>query len=185
MSEKYSIRGRSCSGKLIIVMDTSALLAKYHLQIPGYIGEITTTNRVVEEVRDMENREALELGIDINRVRIVEPRKMFLERVLEKAREIGEHVSLSRTDLDVAALAYMYREEGCRVVVFTDDYSLQNLLAHLKIPFKPLRTRGIRIAREYRVYCPVCGYVSFDPGEEVCPICGSRLAKKTISRRRL
>ncbi len=185
MSEKYSIRGRSCLNKLVIVMDTSALLAKYHLQIPSYLGEIIVPSRVVEEVRDEENKSALTLGLEINRVKVVSPPVEVVSKVVRVAKNIGEHSTLSKTDIEVAATAYMYKQSGCRVVVFTDDYALQNLLAYLEIPFKPLRTTGIKQLLKYRVYCPVCGYVSFDLYEETCPICGSKLVKKVISRKQL
>lgn len=184
MSGKYSIRGGSCS-RIVIVMDTSALLAKYYLNLPDYLGEIIIPERVLEEVRDEESRRSLELGLGIKRISVGKPSRDAREKIKEAAERIGEYISLSEADLDVVALAYMYKERGCKVIVFTDDYSIQNLLAHLEISFKPLRTRGIRDLRIYKVYCPVCGYVSFNPGEEICPICGSRLIRKIVSRRQL
>ncbi len=161
--------------KLVLILDTTGFLAKQHLYILD--AEIYTVPRVVEEVRDRSNREALEIGIAIGRVNIVEPSRDAREKVLMKARETGEYISLSDTDIDVAALAYMLRDKG-KVVVITDDYALQNLLLHLGIPYKPLRTTGIREIRRYIVYCSRCGYVSINRDEEVCPICGYPLKKK-------
>ncbi|ABN69827.1 Nucleotide binding protein, PINc [Staphylothermus marinus F1] len=176
--EEYRIHNKNNSRKLNIVFDTSAFLAKYHLQLPRYIVKIYTVPRVVDEVRDQENKEALELGIETKMIEVIEPREDFRRKTIIKARKIGEHVSLSKTDIDVAALSLQLKTIHDKVIVFTDDYSLQNLLYHMGIPFKPLRTKGIRKARKYRVYCPVCGYVPADPSEDTCPICGSKLVKK-------
>ncbi len=168
--------------EIVLVFDTSAFIAKYHLQLPKYLVKIYTVRRVVEEVRDSESRKALELGINAGFISIVEPRDKYRNIVKEHAMRIGEYISLSKTDVDVAALALQLSREydGGKVIVITDDYALQNLLYHLKISFKPLRTMGIRRIREYIVYCPNCGYVSSSGDEEVCPICGSKLVKKII-----
>ena len=133
---------------------------------------------MVEEVRDAESKARLETALALGRVRVVSPPRAYVRRVAEASTEIGEHGSLSRTDLEVAALALYLRERGEPVTVVTDDYALQNLVAHLGLPFQPLRTRGIRGVRSYVYACPACGYVSRRPGERVCPVCGTRLVKR-------
>jgi len=163
--------------RTIVVLDTTSLLAKIHMYLRNV--DIYVSSRVVDEVKDMENRSALELGLDIGRVNIEDPVDEVREYVRRKARELGEHVSLSETDIDVAALAYMLRSCG-NVIVFTDDYSLQNLLMYIGISFKPLRTIGIKNLYKYRVYCSKCGYISMNSEEEYCPICGSKLSKRKI-----
>jgi len=165
--------------KILVVLDTSALLAKYHLQLDPLKARVLTTQRVVDEVKDAESREALELGLSIGRIEVVKPSEKFVEIARKKAWEIGERTSLSETDVEVAALALELKNHG-HVVVVTDDYSLQNLLLHLSIPFKPLRTMGIKTARRYLTVCNACGYVSPDPYEDVCPICGSPLSKRRV-----
>jgi UPF0271 protein len=175
--EYYSLSKR----KIIFVFDTSAFIAKYHLQLPKYLVKIYTVKRVVEEVKDSESRVALELGIDTGFVNIVEPKEKYRDIVRKHAMRIGEYISLSKTDIDVAALALqLSREYDSKVIVVTDDYALQNLLYHLGVSFKPLRTMGIKKIHEYIVYCPNCGYVSSSGDEDVCPICGSKLVKKIV-----
>jgi len=169
------------SGKLHVVLDTTALLSKYYMHLDPLKIEIYTVKRAVDEVKDTENREALEVGLSIGRVRVVEPQKPFVEEVLKTAWEIGEKAKLSATDVEVAALALELKEKGFRVIVITDDYALQNLLLHLNIPFKPLRTIGIRKPRKYVVACTVCGYVSADPSESSCPVCGNPLSRGRAS----
>ncbi|MEM0505803.1 MAG: nucleotide-binding protein, partial [Thermosphaera sp.] len=89
---------------------------------------------------------------------------------------IGEVSKLSKTDVEIAALALELRNSS-KTIVFTDDYSLQNLLLHLKIGFRPVKTRGITEERVYVEKCPVCGYVPGEPGEKTCPLCGGEIKR--------
>ena len=103
------------------------------------------------------------------------------KKVREVARKIGELANLSKTDLAVAALALDFKNRGLEPVIYTDDYSLQNLAKSLGITFHPIRTRGIARKRKYMVYCPACGYVASSENEKICPRCGHRLSRKPIS----
>lgn len=123
-----------------LVFDTSAFLAKYHLYVPSHGYCIYAPPAVVEEVRDAENREALELGLELSRVIVRSPSQAYRERIMEEAKK----KKLSGTDIDVAALALELREEGHEVTVLTDDYALQELLLENRINVRPLRTRGIK-----------------------------------------
>ncbi len=104
---------------------------------------IATTQRVIDEVRDYENREALHLGLELRRIMVLEPGEEYRRRTLREARRLGLRNKLSMTDIDVAALALTLMSNG-EVLVITDDYALQELLLRLGVSFKPLRTRGIR-----------------------------------------
>ncbi|MET1159663.1 MAG: NOB1 family endonuclease [Thermoprotei archaeon] len=171
---KHSSSNSTNSEKIILIFDTTAFLAKYHLQLWGRNIEIYTTQSVVNEVRDSESKSALELGLSIARINILEPQKTYLEKVKKNAFKLGVLHKLSKTDLEVAALALELSERGRKVVVVTDDYMLQNLLLDIGIGFKPLRTTGIKKLRRYKIKCPVCGYTSIRSDEEICPICGYR-----------
>ncbi len=162
-----------------IVLDTTAFLAALPLMV--YDATLYTTPSVVEEVRDRESRMRLEAALLVNRVTIVEPRWRYRRRIEKKAVNLGLHTSLSRTDIDVAALALQLIDEGGSVEVITDDYALQNLLEHLGVAWLPLRTRGIVKAQKYIVKCPACGYISRKPGEKVCPVCGTPLQRQPYS----
>jgi len=163
--------------RIFIILDTTGFIAKYHLSLDPVKTIVYTTSSVVSEVKDYESREALDLGLDIGRVNILDPPRDIVESVYRVASRIGEHVKLSRTDVEIAGLALYLSKRG-RVVVITDDYSLQNLLYHLNISFKPLRTTGIDKPRKYIVYCSICGYVPGDKSEVECPICGAVLKRR-------
>lgn len=175
-------QGSRCSDSIVLVLDTTALLAKYPLQIYGWHVKMYTTPSVISEVRDKESRESTELALVLDKILVKQPSLHMKKKVVETIIKIGEHSSLSSTDVDVVALAFELKSRGGKVVVITDDYALQNTLLHLGIPFKPLRTRGIRSSRTYIVYCPSCGYTSTNLGEKQCPICGSLLKKKVVKK---
>jgi len=165
------------SKKIILVLDTTAFIAKYQLQAYSPFVEIYTTPSVIQEAKDRESRDSLQLSLDIGRVFIKTPSKNTISEVVKVAREIGEHTSLSQTDIEVIALAKELSRKG-KVIVITDDYSIQNTLLYLRISFKPLRTMGIKYFRKYVVRCPKCGYTT-SSNETICPICDSRLVKKS------
>ncbi len=159
-----------------LVLDTTAFIAALPLMV--YTARLVAPPRVIEEVRDRESRERLEVAALLDRVEVLEPEEGARRRVKRAAVKLGLHGSLSETDVDVAALALQLREQGEDVTVVTDDYALQNLLAKLGVEYMALRTRGIREAREYILVCPVCGYVSRRYGERRCPRCGVPLVRR-------
>jgi len=179
-----SSRERSSHNRVkTAVLDASALLAKIYRFIPRHEIKLYTTPGAVGEVKDQENKQALEEALDLGLLEVRTPEKGFVEQALKHASMIGEVSKLSKTDIEVAALAIELKESG-GTLVFTDDYSLQNLLLHMRIGFKPLKTTGISERRAYFENCPVCGYVPGEPGEGKCPLCGSEIKRFKASSAR-
>ncbi len=160
------------------VLDTAAIITKMVLQIP--IKQYTVPE-VLEEVRDEESKKVLRTAIESGKLIVTKPSSSSLKRVKELARTIGEALNLSETDLSVVALALDFKIKRMNPIIYTDDYSLQNLAKALGISFQPIRTRGISEKRRYIVYCPACGYVASSADEKICPRCGHRLVRKPIS----
>lgn len=165
----------------IYVLDTTALIARWLLYTPV---KAYTTPLVVAEAKDPDSREGVETATALGRLQVAEAPVEAAQAVRREAVRQGLQVSLSEADLSVAALAWHMKRLGHEVIVVTDDYALQNLLAALGIRFQPLRTRGIREKRSYIVRCPACGYVSRDPDEKMCPRCGTPLRRYLRRRRR-
>jgi UPF0271 protein len=167
---------------LVYVVDTTALLAKWVLllPIPAY-----TTSLVAAEAKDPESREATNTALMLGKLRIIDPPQEAVKAAEDAAKKMGLYTSLSIADISVAALAiHLSSKHAGSIVVVTDDYALQNLVAGLGFRFQPLRTRGIREERQYIIRCPACGYVSSKPGEKICPVCGTPLRRYTRRRRR-
>jgi len=143
---------RGSQRKRCLVLDTTALLAAIQLSMAPMDGNtvLLTTSSNVEEVKDFENRSKLEVALEIGRIVVKDPDPRYVEKVVEVAKRVGSLGKLSFTDLQLVALALELRDEGMEVVVLSDDYHVQNLLAHLGIEFRALRTPGIREKKVFR-----------------------------------
>ncbi|MEM4481133.1 MAG: PIN domain-containing protein [Desulfurococcaceae archaeon] len=172
-----STDSRYSNKELAVVLDTTALLAKYYRFAPRLSADILVPIGVVSEVKDAENRLALEEAINLNIVEVISPQKGFKEQAFKLAQSVGCLHKLSSADLEVVATSLEVQRKYAKVIVITDDYELQNLLMYIGVSFKPLRTRGISELRVFAAYCPVCKYVPSRPGEETCPLCGSKIIR--------
>ncbi len=124
----------------VIVADTPTVLTGKVLFMPG---RVVAPMSVGSEVKDSESMRILETAVTSGRLELVEPPP----KAFSKARDIAKglrllHV-LSKTDLEVLALAIDFMEKGCRVAVATDDYALQRAAARVGLSIVKLRYRGI------------------------------------------
>jgi len=88
----------------------------------GDLAEAYITNSVIKEIKDFEHRQILENKIQTGRLHIQDPTKQNLE----KATKAAKKSNLSKTDIEVLALAL-----DLNANLITDDLALQN--ASLKI----------------------------------------------------
>lgn len=160
------------------ILDTSAILngawsahAATAVTPPGVAGEFTPGGRTWAQYERL-----VAAGMKIEA-----PNPEVMEATRQEAKKLGE-TRLSEPDLETAALAAQKTRAGERVRVVTDDYSLQNLLTHLGLPWQGAREKGIQQIRRYRLRCTGCGRW-FDPqgsqkAGSPCPICGSPVERK-------
>lgn len=120
-----------------LVVDTGAVMAGLPLRLPGVH---LAPPSVVGEVRDRESRRLLEEAIAYGRLAVEEPRGASLEEARRVAARAGVLGRLSRTDLEVLALAI---ERGAPVA--TDDYALQLAAVEAGVGFVRVRYRGVRV----------------------------------------
>jgi len=153
-----------------LVLDSSVFIQG--VEVEGY-----TTPSVVEEIKDRESKLFLESLISAGKVRVIEPSKEAIEKIIQAARETGELEELSKADIEVLALAY-----ELKATIFTDDYNVQNIASLLGLKFRTLK-KGITRVMKWRYVCIGCGrkFSTLPPGG-ICPDCGSRV--KLIPRRR-
>jgi len=156
--------------KKTLVLDSSVFIQG--IDIEGY-----TTPSVVEEIKDRESKIFLESLISAGKVKIAEPSKESIDRIIQVAKETGEVNELSKADIEVLALAYELKGE-----IFSDDYNVQNIASLLGLRFRTLK-RGIKKVIKWRYVCIGCGrkFSTLPPGG-VCPDCGSKV--KLIPRKR-
>jgi len=152
---------------LSVILDSAAFFAGIAVLFP----EVYTTPNVLKEVRDRASQNLLDLAQASGKIKVISPSAFSVREVKRAMDSIGES-TLSETDVVVAAIAYELRPS----ITFTDDYSLQNLLAKMGLEFRPVRTEGISGVRSFRYKCSSCGTV-FRKYVEICPKCGGRIRK--------
>ena len=112
------------------------------------------------------------------------PADVSVKQATELAKETGDLVGLSKTDLSLLALAI---ERNGRM--HTDDYRLQNLCSKAGLEWATVDTRGISQVWIWELRCPGCGDVpearteTIPSGNDLgnCKICGSglRISRKS------
>jgi len=132
-----------------------------------------TTPLVLEEIKHIKkSHDAIQVLINLDRLKIIEPEQENTKFVLEKAKITGDLPELSREDVSVLALCVQLKGE-----LITDDYTVSNVAKHLKLKVIPIMTKGISKVLDSKYTCPACNKI-FNKISN-CPICGSRLKKKS------
>ena len=84
-------------------------------------------------------------------------------------------------DKNLIALALMLRDEGKNIKVISDDYTIQNTLKIINIPYSGIMTDGIKGVYNWKKVCEGCKK-EFDENYpfDDCDVCGSKVFKKRI-----
>lgn len=166
--------------KRALVLDTSALVAGFD---PFSISEEQyTAPKVLDEItEDSMLGLRFKTAIDNGKVKVENPDKTFLEKVKASASAIGDAYYLSKTDLQVLALALQLKARGHTPLIVTDDYSIQNVANQMQIEFASLATFGIRRRLQWVRYCPACHrQYPADYKHSKCQVCGTDLKRKPL-----
>ena len=115
---------------------------------------------------------AIELLIDSDRLKILEPDKECLRQVITMAKKTGDYEKLSTADVSILALAFQLKS-----TLISDDYAVQNIAAILKIPVGSIGTKGITKVRRWINFCNACGK-AYGPNISQCMLCGNTLRRR-------
>jgi UPF0271 protein len=136
-----------------------------------------TTPLVFEEIKHIKkSHDAVQALIDLDRLKIIEPEQENTIFVLEKAKDTGDLLDLSKEDISVLALCVQLNGE-----LITDDYTVSNVAKHLNLKVTPIMTKGISKVLDSNYLCHACNKVFRKIS--ICPICGSRLKKESKKRK--
>ncbi|HJJ90355.1 MAG TPA: nucleotide-binding protein [Methanocorpusculum sp.] len=142
------------------ILDTSFFFGEY-----PFHGEFITTPQVVVELRDAISKMRFEVmrsrGLSLS-----EPEPVAIAEVRDTAAFSGDLLALSEADISVIALGL-----SLSGVVVSDDFSVQNVCRHLKIPVQNMMQKKAK-RRIWRRICSGCGS-EISSGERKCSICGS------------
>ena len=141
-----------------------------------------TVSLITDEVKDLRSKILLNQAIEEGKIIIKEPSEesaLELNRIISQS---GDDLRLSEADKSLLALALdLLNEENASIKVLTDDYSMQNVLKILDIPYDSIITEGIKGVYNWVKTCEGCKR-EFDadyPFDD-CEICGSKVYKRRI-----
>ena len=103
-----------------------------------------TVSEITDEVKDLKSKILLDQAIEEGKIIIKEPKEEFIKELNEIISKSGDDLCLSEADKKLLALALDLNEENENIKVLTDDYSMQNVLKIIDIPYGSIITEGIK-----------------------------------------
>ena len=163
--------------EMYYVLDASAFIGGFENK-----GSLNfTISEISGEVKDLKSQMIFNQAIEDNTLFIEEPSKEAFEYLNEIILDSGDTLRLSLPDKKLIALAIDFFKGGKNVKVVTDDYSIQNVLKIISIPFQSVLTQGIEEIYNWKKICQGCKKEYPDSYKDnVCEICGSKIFKKRI-----
>ena len=123
----------------------------YVLDASAFIGGFETQNslnftisEISEEVKDLKSKMIFNQAIEDNILFIKEPSESAIEQLSGIISDSGDTLRLSTPDKKLIALGIDFSNKKKDVKVVTDDYSIQNVLKILNIPYQSVLTKGIQ-----------------------------------------
>ena len=163
------------------VLDASAFINGFQLDSKNNF----TVSEITVEIKDFESKLKFDQAIENGKLVIQDVPLEYSQCVNNIISESGDILRLSKPDTKLIALAYMLSKEGHNVKVISDDYTIQNTLKIMNIPFSGVLTEGIKEVYNWKKVCEGCKkeYNDDYPFDD-CEICGSRIFKKRIKVRK-
>ena len=140
-----------------------------------------TVPEITAEIKDFESRLLYDSAVDDGILIVQDVTKDYIDKTDEIISESGDILRLSVPDKKIIALALMLMDEGKSVKVISDDYTIQNTLKIMNIPYSGIITEGIKEIYNWKNVCQGCKK-EFDedyPFDD-CDVCGSKIFKKRI-----
>jgi UPF0271 protein len=163
--------------EICYVLDASAFINGFKLISNNNF----TVPEITAEIKDFESRLVLDMAIDEGKLIIQDVETEYVDEVEKVISESGDVLRLSVADKKLIALALMLSKQGKNVKVISDDYTIQNSLKIMNIPYSSIITEGIKGVYNWKKVCEGC---KKEYGEDYlfddCEICGSKIFKKRI-----
>ncbi len=163
--------------EICYILDASAFINGFDINSDNNF----TVPEITAEIKDFESRLMFDSAIEEGRLIIHDVSTNCVHDVVKIISESGDILRLSLPDKKLIALAYMFFKEGRNVKVISDDYTIQNTLKIIGIPFSGVITEGIKEIYNWKKVCEGCKkeFPEDYPFDD-CEICGSKIFKKRI-----
>ncbi len=176
----------------ILVFDTNIFLKGIDFNF--FKETIFTTPEIIDEIQVKRYKDKnrniihrIEVAVELGKLIIKEANENYINKVDEKSKLTGDINALSDADVNLIALALelmdTYNQE---IVLYTNDYSMENLCSELKIKFMPMFKEGIKEKIFFEIYCPHCKTI-FKPKDfnKICEMCGSKLKRRPLIKEKI
>ena len=165
--------------KKVYILDASGIIGGFisqkHLNF--------TTSAILDEIKDLKSQMMVQFALQEGNIQILEPDSGALRKVQRAVNSSGDILRLSEVDKELVALAVVL-EKKYNPEVVTDDYSIQNILKIMHIPYRSVLTDGIQEIYGWIKICRGCRKkYPPDHEEDECNICGSALYMKKIQKK--
>ncbi|WP_407415112.1 ribonuclease VapC [Methanobrevibacter sp.] len=140
-----------------------------------------TVPEITAEIKDFKSRLLYDSAVNDGILIVQDVTKDYIDKTDEIISQSGDILRLSVPDKKIIALALMLMDEGKSVKVISDDYTIQNTLKIMNIPYSGIITEGIKEIYNWKKVCQGCKK-EFDedyPFDD-CDVCGSKIFKKRI-----
>jgi UPF0271 protein len=165
----------------IYILDTSAFLSGKPIHFEK--NNIITSQSVSDELKPGGRQyNAFQFLIEKG-LAIKEPSIKSINKIKEIINKTGDINRLSKTDIEILALALDINTNEKKGVIITDDYSIQNVANYLNIEFEPINQLGITKRFIWTCRCRGCSK-KFKENIKICPICGTE-TKTVISSKKM
>ncbi len=161
------------------VLDASAIIGGFSSKkVQNFI-----TASVILEIKDFKSKLLLESALKDGNITIMEPDAVDIKNVEDIIMKSGDVLRLSDADKNLVALAFKLKRENKDPTVVTDDYSMQNVLKIVQIPYRSVLTEGIQDVYGWMKICKGCKKI-YPPGYayDECEICGTRIIKRRLKK---
>jgi len=129
----------------------------------------------------------IEFAIETGKLVVKKSQDKYSNIVEEISKSIGTTKVLSKNDVSLMGLVLELMDTHPEdIILYTNDYSMENLCTMLKIRFKPLYKKGIEEKMYFEVYCPYCK-TQHKPEDlnKKCERCGLHLKKRLLKKEKL
>ena len=163
--------------EICYVLDASAIINGFKINSNNNY----TVPEITSEIKDLKSKLTFDMLIEEGNLIIQDVPNKYISSVNDVISMSGDILRLSIPDIKLISLACMLQDEGKDVKVISDDYTIQNTLKIMEIPYSGVMTEGIKGIYNWKKVCEGCKkeYDDDYPFDD-CEICGSRIFKKRI-----
>ena len=163
--------------EICYVLDASAIINGFKINSNNNY----TVPEITSEIKDLKSKLTFDMLIEEGNLIIQDVPNKYISSVNDVISMSGDILRLSLPDIKLISLACMLQEQGKNVKVISDDYTIQNTLKIMEIPYSGVMTDGIKGIYNWKRVCEGCKkeYGDDYPFDD-CEICGSRIYKKRI-----